>query len=141
VTARTTPMTRSDALARARHAHGFLTAAELVGEFSEDVGDDAASNVVASLAVLAGIAAGDAICGVILRRRSSSSDHSEAVRLLSTAGTNGVGYSRDLRRLIASKSVVQYSPRIVTAKASRELTAYARRLVEGMERELSAPTS
>lgn len=134
-------MSRSEALARARHARGFLTAAELVGDFSEDVGDEAVSNVVASLAVLAGIAAGDAICGVILRRRSSSSDHSDAVLLLSTAGTNGTGYSRDLRRLIASKSVVQYSPRIVTSRASKELTVYARRLVDGMERELSAPTS
>lgn len=141
MTPRTSPMSRSDALARARHARGFLSAAELVGEFSEDVGDDAVSNVVASLAVLAGIAAGDAICGVILRRRSSSSDHSDAVHLLSTAGTNGAGYSRDLRRLVASKSAVQYSPRIVTAKTSRELTMYARRLVEGMDRELSAPTS
>lgn len=133
-------MSRSDVLARAHHARGFLSAAELVDEFSDDVGDEAVANVVASLAVLAGIAAADAICGIILRLRSSSNDHAEAVRMLTTAGTKGPKYARDLRRLIASKSDVQYSPRIVTARVARELTKNARRLVDGMESELRGPS-
>jgi hypothetical protein len=46
-----------------------MTAAEIVNEFSEDVGDSTISNVVTSLCVLAAIAASDAICGIALGKR------------------------------------------------------------------------
>lgn len=138
---RSTAMTRADALARAQHARGFATAAEIVSEFAEEVGDDAVTTVVSSLAVLAGIAAADAICGVALRQRSSSDDHAQAVRMLASVAPNGESYARDLRRLIAAKSGVQYSPRLVSPAVARDLTRYARRLVDGMEHELSGPTT
>ena len=134
-------MTRADALTRAKHARGFVSAAEIITEFSDEIGDEAVSTVVSSLAVLAGIAAADAICGVTLKQRSSSDDHAEAVRMLATISPRGKDYARDLRRLVAAKSGVQYSPRLVSPAVARDLTKYARRLVDGMERELSGPTA
>lgn len=134
-------MTRADALTRAKHARGFVSAAEIITEFADEIGDEAVSTVVSSLAVLAGIAAADAICGVTLKQRSSSDDHAEAVRMLATISPRGKDYARDLRRLVASKSGVQYSPRLVSPAVARDLTKYARRLVNGMERELSGPTA
>lgn len=83
----------------------------------------------------------DAICGVTLKQRSSSDDHAEAVRMLATVSPRGNDYARDLRRLVAAKSGVQYSPRLVSPAVARDLTKYARRLVDGMERELSGPTA
>jgi len=133
-------MTRADALARAKHARGFASAAEIVTEFADEIGDEAVSTVVSSLAVLAGIAAADAICGVALKQRSSSGDHAEAVRMLATVNPRGAEYARDLRRIIAAKSGVQYSARLVTPAVARDLTKYARRLVDGMEREVRGPT-
>jgi hypothetical protein len=134
-------MTRADALTRAKHARGFVSAAEIITEFADEIGDEAVSTVVSSLAVLAGIAAADAICGVTLKQRSSSDDHAEAVRMLATVSPRGNDYARDLRRLVAAKSGVQYSPRLVSPAVARDLTKYARRLVDGMERELSGPTA
>ncbi len=134
-------MTRADALTRAKHARGFVSAAEIITEFADEIGDEAVSTVVSSLAVLAGIAAADAICGVTLKQRSSSDDHAEAVRMLATISPRGKDYARDLRRLVAAKSGVQYSPRLVSPAVARDLTKYARRLVNGMERELSGPTA
>lgn len=60
---------------RAAQAHSFLEAAKLTLEFSSDLGVDAAANVAASNAVLAGIAAEDAICGKALGVRSGSRNH------------------------------------------------------------------
>jgi len=133
-------MTRTDARARAKHARGFLSAAEIITEFADEIGDDAVSTVVSSLAVLAGIAAADAICGIALKQRSSSDDHAEAARMLATVGSRGSEYARDLGRLVAAKSGVQYSPRLVSRSVARDLTRYARRLVDGMEQELRGPT-
>ncbi|MEQ1737473.1 MAG: hypothetical protein ABL886_13845, partial [Rhodoglobus sp.] len=58
-------MSASDVAARAAQARSFLQAARLTEEFS-DLGATAAANVAASNAVLAGIAAADAICGKAL---------------------------------------------------------------------------
>lgn len=132
MTVRTTAMSAADVAARAAHARGFLHAAEIVDEFSDDVAD-AAAHVVGSLAVLAGIAAADAICGHALGRRSAGDNHDQAVVLVKTATTQGPEFARDLRRLLGAKGNVQYSPRVVTAATSRELMKYARRLVDGME--------
>lgn len=134
MTARTTPMTRADVAARAAHARGFLSAAEIIDQFSDEVADDAAAHVVGSLAVLAGIAATDAICGHALGRRAAGENHDEAIALMKTATTQGREFARDLARLLGAKSNVQYSPRVVTAATSRELVKYARRLADGMSR-------
>lgn len=82
MSARTTRMTGAEVRTRAQHAHAFLTAADLVADLGHDAGIDDLSNTVGSLAVLAGIAAGDAICGAALGERSASQSHGDAVTML-----------------------------------------------------------
>jgi hypothetical protein len=67
---RTRKMTRTEVRTRAQHAHAFLTAADLVVDLGHDAGIDDLGNTIGSLAVLAGIAAGDAICGAVLGERA-----------------------------------------------------------------------
>ena len=62
-----------------------------------------------SLAVLAGIAATEAICGHALARRAAGENHDEAIVLMTTATTQGHEFAR-------------------------ELVKYARRLADGMGR-------
>lgn len=115
-----------------------MSAIELVKEFSGDVSSE--NNVIGSLAVLAGIAASDAICGLALGRRVGGESHDDAVKLLATATVNGPGYAKDLRRILGAKSNAQYSPAMLSGSAGDDLVRWATRLVEGMERELAGPT-
>jgi hypothetical protein len=57
-------MDRTAVLTRRQHAHSFIDAADLVLQLGHDAGISYIANTVGSLAVLAGIAAADAICGV-----------------------------------------------------------------------------
>ena len=82
MTPRTRPMTRADVQVRAQHAHSFIEAADLVDQLGEEAGIPQRGNTIGSLAVLAGIAASDAICGAILGIRAAGEGHSEAVDLL-----------------------------------------------------------
>lgn len=59
-------MTRAEVTTRQQHAHAFAVAAELVSSLGHDAGMTQLGNTVASLAVLSGISAGDAICGAVL---------------------------------------------------------------------------
>ncbi len=113
-----------------------MTAAEIVNEFSEDVGDSTISNVVTSLCVLAAIAASDAICGIALGKRASGESHTDSITLLSTATVNGKEYAKDLRRLLAVKSNAEYSAEVISADKATSSMKWARRLIEGMETEL-----
>lgn len=134
---RTIIMTPADVANRARHARGFLSAAELVDEFAAEAEIDSATTVIGSLAVLAGIAASDAICGMNLGRRAAGDAHAEALALLAAASAaNGSSYRRDLSRLLSQKAGVQYSARTPTRGEALELRRWASRLVIGMESEL-----
>lgn len=81
----TAPMSPADVKNRAEQARSFLGIARLASTFPDDLGSDAAANAIASNAVLAGIAAADAICGKALQVRSSSANHGDAVPLLRRA--------------------------------------------------------
>ena len=129
-------MTVGDIRQRSKHARGFVDAAELVRDFATDAGITSAPNIVASLAVLAGIAASDAICGLALGKRAGGESHSAAVSLLATATVNGAAYARDLQRLVSVKTDVQYSAMAVTDLSADDLLRWARRLLAGMESEL-----
>lgn len=94
----------SDAAARLTDARSFLDAALL---FVEDSTDVAGSN-----AVLAGIAAADAVCCALLGRRSASGDHAAAVELLAQADSEA---ANRLRRLLRIRTKAQYSERNLTA--------------------------
>ena len=128
-------MTASQVDARAAQAHSFLEAARLADEFSDDLGEESAANVITSMAVLAGIAAADAICGKALGVRSKSSNHSDAVSLLNRAH-DGVSVANQLRALIDVKSAAAYEPQMVTKKRSAEALKHAERLIAAMQRAL-----
>jgi len=128
----TTPMGRADVSARAAQARSFLEAARLTTEFADELGETASANVAASNAVLAGIAAADAICGMALGERSSSGNHSDAVALLKRAH-GGAAASNQLKALIAIKSTAAYEPRMVTPTKAAEALRNAERLVMLMD--------
>jgi hypothetical protein len=132
-------MTQSEAKVRAQHAHAFLIAAALVDELGEDAEIATAGNVIGSLAVLAGIAAADAICGAVLGKRAAGQDHAEAISLLSST-KQGKALAPALRRLIESKTEAQYSSGILADGRSAELVRSATRLVEGMDAVLRSVT-
>jgi len=73
---RSRPGTPADARSRRLIAGKYLEAAELMA--SEE--GQAAKNVVVGIAVLAGIAAGDALCLVATGSRYAGTDHAEAAR-------------------------------------------------------------
>lgn len=119
----------SEARARRGQARAFLEAAEAVfGEAPRE------AHVAAALAVLSGIAASDAICGLALRRWSRGSDHGQALELLRTvAGLEG-GLVVSLKRLLDQKDAVHYSPDLVTADRAQGMLRQARALVEAAEK-------
>ena len=124
---RTSSMNAVAVAARRSHAQSYLSAADLVVELGDDADIDAIANVVGSLAVLAGIAAADAICGRALGVKSSSESHADAVDLL--AKVNGDKLAPTLRRLLSSKSDTQYSPRLLSPARARDMLEWARKLV------------
>lgn len=136
-TGATAPMSPADVRARARKAHGFLDAARLVEAFREDDDEGAAATVVASLAVLAGIAAADALCGEAMGMRSNSGNHADAIALLKSSPTNVAPAVAQLRALVDLKSRAHYEPRLITAADASGALTSAERLLIAMDAALT----
>lgn len=81
-------------------------------------------------AVLAAIAASDAVCCFSLGRRSRGQDHRQAVDLLTLVDRHGAAMSADLRRLLAIKDAAHYSATLLGATAAGDAVTRARRLYE-----------
>lgn len=107
-TGRTKACDPGDARERLTRAREFLSVAVLVAGEHLDDDDLNLSGVAASLAVLAGIAASDAVCCTILGRRSRGSDHRHAVHLLQAVTRIGPDMAKDLDRLLALKDNAHY---------------------------------
>jgi hypothetical protein len=90
----------TDAKVRIHQAQVFLETAELVATVDDDL---ASPGVAAALAVLAGIAASDATCCVVLGERSRGQDHRQATSLLRRVEPDGKTLARDLARLLDIK--------------------------------------
>lgn len=100
-----------------------------------DSSSAAERKVSGSNAVLAGIAASDAICGLALGERSSGEDHAQAVTLLRRATHPATKAANSLRRLLAEKTPVQYGVQPISATDSAQLAKWARDVVaEAIER-------
>jgi hypothetical protein len=127
---RTRTCGKPEARTRLAHARAFADTAELV----LDVDDDASLNVSASLAVLAGIAASDAVCCVALGRRPRGQDHREAVILLSNVASVGQDMGKDLARLLDMKDNAQYGALYVGEAKARQAVRWAQRMVTAAER-------
>lgn len=80
---------------------------------------DEARNVAAGNAVLAGIAASDAICCVRLGRKPRGQDHREAVSMLQTVRPEGQRLAGDLSTVLAVKDASHYGETFVSAAKLR----------------------
>jgi hypothetical protein len=82
-----------------------------------------------SLAVHAGISAGDAICGARTGTRAAGAEHSQAVALLAQAGREGNDAARLLTRLMPLKNRAEYEPLDVPKATATRAVDQAERIV------------
>ena len=80
--ARRRPCTAADARTRAAHAQAYLETAKLIGSEADKPDNVNFNHVAAGNAVLAAIAASDALCCKLLRERPRGQDNRDAVGLL-----------------------------------------------------------
>ena len=118
-----------DARERLRHAKAYLEVAQLLDDQS---GIDVWPVVAAGCAVLAGIAATDAICCTRINRHHRGDDHSQAARLLAEAvpGDEGRQLSNTLTRILALKDKSHYGLSGASANDARQLVRNASTLVD-----------
>ena len=86
-------------------------------------------NVAAGLAVLAGIAASDAICGARLGLIYRGQEHREAADLVRTAVPDGPRLAGQLLRLLDVKDSAHYGIPVVAPRDARESLKAAKRLI------------
>jgi hypothetical protein len=129
---RTTPCSRTDARARLRTAQAYLEVARQV--LQEPLRDEYL-NVTAGLAVLAGIAASDAICGSRLGLTHRGDDHLGAQDLLRQATQDGAKLATQLGRLLSLKDAAHYGVQVVSGRIATDATRWAAHLVERAQQE------
>ena len=115
---RTITCTRRQANLRLQHAEAFLNWAQAA---LSDTAADANLNVATSMAVLAGIAASDALCGKALGQYSRSQNHPDAVKLIQSIQPGGAELASTFRQLVGNKDNAQYAPKTMgeaSAKAA-----------------------
>lgn len=127
-TGRVADMTPAEVRVRADAARKFLEVARLL----EDEDDTSYRPVRASLAVLAGIAAGDAICGHVLKQRSRGQDHHQAVDLLRRV-RGAETAARALSTLLDIKDAANYGTDGLPADRTAQTLRAAQRVVEQMD--------
>ena len=117
---------------RVEQAEAYLIAAELAtGEAGGAWGTVAAGN-----AVLAGIAASDAICCLRLGERSRGDDHHEALALVARATPDGSLLAQTLERLMGIKDQSHYGVELVSSSRARSAVRQATRLITRAKQEL-----
>jgi hypothetical protein len=121
---------------RLRQAQAFVSVAELVFHEPDD-DEPPLRGVAAALAVLAGIAASDAVCCARLGKRYRGSDHARAVELLRVVQPDGEALAKDLERLLAIKDHVHYGALTVSHADANAAVARARRMVDTVMRSLA----
>ncbi len=129
---RTAPCGPQEARSRWAAARAYLDVAELVLDEPEQ---DEYSSVATGLAVLAGIAASDAICCQRLRGRHRGDDHRGAADLLRTATPDGDRLAQMLRRLLDLKDAAHYGVIPVAPGRASDAVKWARKLVERAQQE------
>jgi hypothetical protein len=107
----------------------YLDMAELA---SAEQGEEA-RNVAAGNAVLAAIAASDAICCVRLGRRYRGQDHQGAAALLRKVASGGTQFSKDLANVLGVKDSAHYGEYFVGDGQLKSTLRCASRLVEAAE--------
>lgn len=119
------PAFRAGRLAKAHQFASVAREALQLADEASDVGD-----AFGTLAVHAGIAAADVVCGARLGRYSKSENHNEAAALLGSADP---GLVKHLRVLLRLKTAAGYSSTPVSAsdlkRAERAMEALLRNAV------------
>jgi len=116
------PISRREGTARRRIAEKYLEVAEIA-----TTEDGAAINVAVGIAVLAGIAASDAICAAALGERYAGQDHAAAVQVLKRVDAQ---LARKLGRLVDMKPSSHYGDTLLTTRDRDRAIKAARELVQ-----------
>lgn len=134
-THRTASYTPNEAKKRAAIAMAYLEAAECILKERSGL-KEANLSVAAGNAVLAGIAASDAICGQRLRKVHRGDDHRGAIDLLRNAVPDGRQLSTKLGRLLDLKDEAHYGILFVSGRKASDAIRTARMLVERAQTEV-----
>lgn len=122
----------AEARLRVEQGEAYLIAAELAtGEAG-----GAWATVAAGNAVLAGIAASDAICCLRIGERSRGEDHHQAVALLARATPDGAQLAQALERLLGIKDQSHDGVELVSSSRARSAVRQASRLLGRAKQEL-----
>ena len=113
-------------------ARAYLETAELAASERRE----GFSNVTAGLAILAGVAASDAICCVRLGRYHRGEDHRHATELLQAATPDGRELAIRLERLLGLKDTAHYGATLVTYLDANQAVRWARQLLGRAQEEL-----
>lgn len=124
---RTAACTPAQARARREQARAFLDVADTVLDEATEATE---LHVAAALAVLAAIAATDAICGLRLRRYARGQDHTQAVTLLETVDLPDSTLPAKLRRILSAKDNAYYSPSLMSRTDAQSLVRQAHSIVD-----------
>ena len=123
---------RTDAYARLEDARVFLEAAETINTLNAE---EVYADVIATLAVHAGIAACDAFCVLELGRHSKTENHADAVKTFREAG----GDSAVLSRLLGEKTKAGYNVANLTRSKSTKCMEWASKLLSAAELKFAQP--
>jgi len=130
---RRAPCGRIEADRRARLARTYLDLAEQAAAQHSDE----ARNVAAGNAVLAAIAASDALTCLRLGRHSRGQAHQEATALLKEIRPGGAALAKDLTTSLGVKDAAHYGSVLVSASSLKSVLRATVRLVEAAERALA----
>jgi hypothetical protein len=126
---RQAPCGPADAARRARLARTYLELAETAAEQESDE----ARNAAAGNAVLAAIAASDALTCLRLGRHSRGQGHGEATGLLRSLRPDGPRLAKDLATALTVKDAAHYGSVFVSPAALKSTLRAATRLVTAAE--------
>lgn len=119
----------ADARRRARMARTYL----VVAEQADLVESDEGRNVAAGNAVLAAIAAADALCCLRLGRHARGQAHQEAAALLRTIRPDGSTLAKNLTTVLGVKDAAHYGTVFVSRTVLTSTLRAATRLVSAAE--------
>jgi hypothetical protein len=129
---RSSPCGAEEARRRLAQSEAYLVAADLAaGEAGA-----AWAAVSAGNAVLAGIAASDAICCLRMGKRPRGEDHREGLALLARATPDGSSLAQTLERLLGAKDQSHYGVELLSLNRARSAVRQARRLLMRATEEL-----
>lgn len=130
---RTRGASLQDARGRLRSAEAYLEVADLV---LDEQSRAEFRGVAAGLAVLAGVAASDAICARRLGQIHRGDDHRAASALPEQSTPDGAKLAATFLRLIDIKDEAHYGAMVVAPRKARDSVRWSRQLVERARQEL-----